>query len=43
MVVEHVPGHQYKESAKWTPHVTNINEYVSVNAVELVNSPGKIP
>ena len=43
MVVEHVPGLQYKESAKWISYVTNINEHVSVNAVEPVNSPGKTP
>ena len=43
MAVEHVLDQQFKESAKWTAHVSNINEYVSVNAAEPGNSSGKIP
>ena len=43
MAVEHVLDQQSKESAKWTAHKSNINEYVSVNAAEPGNSSGKIP
>ena len=43
MAVEYVLVQKSKESAKWTVQVANINEYVSVNAVEPGNSSGRLP
>lgn len=43
MAVKHVLAQKFKQSAKWTEQVTNINKYVSVNAAELVNSLRGMP
>ena len=43
MAVKHVLAKKFKQSAKWTAQVTNINEYVSVNAAELGNSLRGMP
>ena len=43
MAVEHALAQKSKERAKQTAQVTNINEYVSVNAAEPGNSSGRMP
>ena len=43
MALEQVLAQKFKESAKFTAHETNVNEFLSVNTEEPRNSSRKMP